>query len=240
MSDSERDSKVVKFFKSRKGRRPTDLTWEEKTFGEYLYPKDATKLQKFMDRETGTKGERRRKGMKKGFTHESAHNESKEWYTPQFIFDALGIEFDLDPCSPGKEIVPWIPARHHLTIEEDGLTAVWEGNVFMNPPYGTDTPKWFKKLAEHGNGIGLVFARTDTQWFQNFVPLADGICFIRGRVSFISAKYAGVYARGHIFVPRGGCGAASMLIAFGEQNNEALRKANLGLYLKIPKKSDIL
>jgi hypothetical protein len=25
---------------------------------------------------------------------------SDEWYSPSLIFDALGIEFDLDPCHP--------------------------------------------------------------------------------------------------------------------------------------------
>ena len=26
---------------------------------------------------------------------------SQEWYTPPYIFDALGCRFDLDPASPG-------------------------------------------------------------------------------------------------------------------------------------------
>jgi len=37
-----------------------------------------------------------------GFTHESARNESVDWYTPPELFDALGLTFDLDPCSPGS------------------------------------------------------------------------------------------------------------------------------------------
>lgn len=41
--------------------------------------------------------------QRKGFTHESAYNESKEWYTPPEIFNALGIKFDVDPASPGKK-----------------------------------------------------------------------------------------------------------------------------------------
>lgn len=170
--------------------------------------------------------------MKKGFTHESTYNESKEWYTPRPIFDALGMEFDLDPCSPGRDIVPWIPADKHLTIIENGLVASWTGNVFMNPPYGMDTPKWFKRLALHGFGIGLVFARTDTRWFHEFVPLADAICFIQGRVQFVKAAEAERYARGG-YDPKGGCGAASMLVAFGKKNAEALFGANLGLAVPI-------
>jgi hypothetical protein len=31
-----------------------------------------------------------------------------EWYTPPEFFNSMGVEFDLDPCSPGKQIVPGI------------------------------------------------------------------------------------------------------------------------------------
>jgi len=171
----------------------------------------------------------------KGFTHESTYNESKEWYTPKEIFTAMGLHFDLDPCSPGKNIVSWIPADIHYTIQNDGLTLPWIGNVFMNPPYGSDTPKWFKRLAEHGQGIGLVFARTDTKWFHTYAPMANAICFINGRVQFIpggkdknNTLFADSYTAG-IYQPKGGCGSASMLVAFGQKNVQTLLNSNLGL-----------
>lgn len=172
--------------------------------------------------------------MKKGFTHESTYNESKEWYTPRFIFDALDLEFDLDPCSPGAYIVPWIPAKRHLTYLDDGLNAHWEGRVFMNPPYGMDTPKWFQHLSMVGNGIGLVFARTDTRWFHEYAPKSDAICFIAGRIHFVPADKAKAYADGD-YQPKAGCGAASMLVAFGEDNARALFRSGLGLTLPISK-----
>jgi hypothetical protein len=181
---------------------------------------------------------------KKGFTHESTYNESKEWYTPRYIFDALGLEFDLDPCSPGRNIVPWIPARHHYTCLDNGLNAHWEGRIFMNPPYGMDTPKWFQHLAAVyqcgcGHGIALVFARTDTRWFHEFIPLADAICFVKGRIGFVPAKkdevdYPKLYAE-RKWEPKGGCGAASMLVAFGKDNAEALFRSGLGLALPVSK-----
>jgi len=168
----------------------------------------------------------------KGFTHESTYNESKEWYTPREIFQALNIDFDLDPCSPGQDIVRWIPAQIHYTIRDDGLTAKWFGNVFINPPYGMDTPKWMRRLSKHGNGIALVFARPDTRWFHDYVPLADAICFIKGRIGFVPAEKALFYADG-IWKPKGGCGAASMLVAFGQDNAESLFKSNLGFALSV-------
>ena len=180
--------------------------------------------------------------MAKGFTHESTHNESKEWYTPREIFKALAIDFDLDPCSPGQDIVRWIPAQIHYTIREDGLTSKWFGNVFMNPPYGSDTPHWMRRLSEHGNGIALVFARPDTRWFQKYAPLSDAICFISGRIAFVRSAtkekdYPAMYADG-IWKPKGGCGAASMLVAFGKENAEALFKSNLGLALPVGRNTE--
>ena len=180
--------------------------------------------------------------MAKGFTHESTYNESKEWYTPRPIFQKLGIDFDLDPCSPGQDIVRWIPAQIHYTIRDDGLTAKWFGNVFMNPPYGMDTPNWMRRLSKHGTGIALVFARPDTRWFHDYVPLADAVCFIKGRIAFVPAEtkekdYPGLYADGQ-WQPKGGCGAASMLVAYGEKNAEALLKSNLGLTLPVGRNTE--
>ncbi len=163
----------------------------------------------------------------KGFTHESTYNESKEWYTPRYIFEDIGIEFDMDVASPGKDIVPWIPAKKHLTIFEDGLSTDWTGQAFVNPPYGMDTPKWIRKLRLHGQGMALVFSRTDTTWFHDYVPLADAILFIKGRVQFIPAKAAEAYTK-ELYKPTSGCGAGSMLVAFGETCMRALIESELG------------
>lgn len=153
--------------------------------------------------------------MKTGFTHESTYNESKEWYTPKYIFDALGCRFSMDVCSPGADIVPWIPADTHLTVTDNGLSASWDGMVWMNPPYGTDTPRWVQRLCIHGNGIALVFARPDTRWFHAYCILAEGILFLKRRVQFIPAGQAVDYAAGTT-VRNSGSGAGSMLVAFGD------------------------
>lgn len=153
--------------------------------------------------------------MNSGFTHESTYNESKEWYTPPSLFRTLDFQFSMDVCSPGAEIVPWIPANEHLTIRENGLTAPWRGTVWMNPPYGTDTPKWMRKLARHNDGIALVFARTDTLWFHTYATTASTILFLRGRLRF--QKPDGTVG--------GTPGSGSMLIAFGTAASTVLYNA---------------
>lgn len=156
----------------------------------------------------------------KGFTHESTHNESKEWYTPPEVFEALGLTFNLDPCAPVGG-VPWIPVKHFLALPINGLKAPWFGKVWMNPPYGQDTPEWLQRFILHGNGIALVFARTDTEWFHHWALKADALLFTRGRIRFI--KPDGTRA--------GTPGAGSLFVACGAECVRALKNSKMGFYV---------
>ena len=117
-----------------------------------------------------------------------------EWLTPLELIAALG-EFDLDPCTP--EIMPWQTARFRYTRRNDGLSSPWFGRVFLNPPFGPYARKWLARLREHGNGIALVPARTETRmFFESVWGYADGVCFVRGRLKFHHPD--GVVATTHI------------------------------------------
>ena len=84
---------------------------------------------------------------------------SDEVYTPPALFEKLGITFDLDVCAPPGGL-PWIPAKHHYSITDDGLAQPWYGNVWMNPPYSS-SGVWIRKFIQHNNGIAIVpFARS--------------------------------------------------------------------------------
>jgi hypothetical protein len=153
-----------------------------------------------------------------GFTHESTKNETVEWYTPPSIFELLRFpEFDLDPCSPGINKC-WVPAKKCYTKQDDGLKQQWNGRVFLNPPYGKETPDWLEKLRKHGNGIALVFSRTDTEWFHMIAAKADAIAFLIGRVKFM--RYDGTVGK------QPGCG--SMLLAYGNECADILVNAGIG------------
>lgn len=65
-----------------------------------------------------------------------------EWYTPPYIIEALGNDFDLDPCAPKKD---WYTAKKCFTKEDDGLVQDWKGFVFLNPPYSQPELKLFVK-----------------------------------------------------------------------------------------------
>lgn len=96
-------------------------------------------------------------------TFERSANASDEWYTPREIIEALG-EFDLDPCAPIKPL--WHTAKIMYNKADDGLTKDWVGRVWLNPPYPRPLIEQFvKRLAEHGNGIALLFNRCDSKMF---------------------------------------------------------------------------
>jgi hypothetical protein len=142
---------------------------------------------------------------------------SCEWYTPPYIFEALGCRFDLDPASPGAEIVPWIPADRCYTREDDGLKQPWTGFCWLNPPYGRKILHlWVEKFVRHGNGIILVAERTSTRWWQALNRRADLVLCVNKKIPFIpgTGKKARAQALG------------SNLFAIGEQGVAALETAH--------------
>ncbi len=156
--------------------------------------------------------------------HQSAKMISDEWLTPPEIIKALG-EFDLDPCSPICR--PWDTAKNHYTILDNGLTKKWVGRVWMNPVYGRQCIKWLSKLADHGNGISIIFARTETEmFFKQVWDRADSIFFFQGRLHFhtVNGKRA-----------KSNAGGPSCLISYGEKNVQSISDSGLRgkhIYLK--------
>lgn len=144
---------------------------------------------------------------------------SVEWYTPPEIFEAIALTYDLDPCQPISGRLPWIPATNIYTPNEDGLRQRWSGRVWMNPPYGRRVGTWTDKLARHGCGIALVFARTDTPWCQRAMEAADAICFVAGRIRFIDQH--------HERSDR--TASPSLLLAYGDDCAHALADCGLGM-----------
>ena len=138
-----------------------------------------------------------------------------EWLTPPEIINSLG-EFDVDPCTPINR--PWDTALIHYNKNDDGFTKEWHGRVWCNPPYGRETFQWINKLAAHGNGMTLIFARTETIGFHSEVwNKAYAIFFFKGRLKFH-------YVDG----TQGQCAnAPSCLVAYGQNNVEAIKNANL-------------
>lgn len=153
--------------------------------------------------------------------HQSARMKNDEWLTPPEIMAKLG-KFDLDPCSPINR--PWPTAGQHFTVMDNGLQQPWNGRVWCNPPFGREAVKWLRRMADHGNGIALIPARTETAMFYETVwSAADAVLFIHGRPHFhyVDGSRAPFNS-----------GAPICLVAYGENNVEALEQSCLGATVK--------
>ena len=150
--------------------------------------------------------------------HQKTIGQNDEWLTPPKMLDALG-SFDLDPCSPINR--PWWTAKVCLTILDDGLKSDWQGRVWLNPPFNRyERPVWMRKMADHGNGIMMIPAATETKAFDDFVwKRADAVCFVKGRphFHFVDGKRASF-----------NCGTAIALVAYGSENTKILAASELG------------
>lgn len=156
--------------------------------------------------------------------HEPTIGASDEWFTPPFIFAALRLVFDLDPCSPGPG--HWVPARAIMTKADDGLALPWHGLVWMNPPYGKRHGQvpWIKKFLAHGNGVAMVRSYTSAGWFHDWAIRADTILFPRGKTKCVRPDGSSGSNPGHGIV----------LLGMGATANDALRLSGLGLFLPLP------
>lgn len=157
-------------------------------------------------------------------SHEKARG-SDDWFTPRYIFDAIGEEFDLDVASPPGD-PRYAPAKNWISPPRDGLSESWTGFVWMNPPFGHQEQKrrWLGRFFEHGHGIALVPDRTSAPWFQEYAPRADLICWLSPKVKFERPDGT-----------RGDSpGNGTALFAAGERAARALGRSGLG-FTTVPK-----
>ena len=157
--------------------------------------------------------------------HQSANSQTVEWLTPPYILEELG-PFDLDPCCP--ESRPWDTARTHYTQEDCGDLLPWFGRIWLNPPYGEEVWRWLELLANHRNGIALIFARTETEGFHRWVwRQADGLLFLKGRLTFYRPDGS---------LSSYNAGAPSVLVGYGSANIKRLKGSGLvGHYVELAK-----
>lgn len=142
---------------------------------------------------------------------DSAKAKSVVWLTPLSLINALG-EFDLDPCGHNGHKT----AKKIICPPDDGFEAEWSGRVWLNPPYGKEAERWVSKLAIHGNGIAILFARLEAKWLRQF--LGGGFFVLEKRVRFLTSS----------FDYKDNAGTGSILLPFGRKNIGAILSSDLG------------
>jgi hypothetical protein len=117
-----------------------------------------------------------------------------EWYTPEEYIQPFrdmvgGIDIDPASCEFANRQVK---AKRFYSIDEDGLTQQWKGNIWLNPPYGSGAVEPFidKVIQEMSAGrikhiAVLVNNATETKWFQRLLVNSQAVCFLASRIKFL-------------------------------------------------------
>lgn len=76
-------------------------------------------------------------------------SDGDERYTPEWIFEAMAVEFDIDLAAPTGG-VSYIPAQRYFTKEDDALEQDWSSlTAWCNPPFSV-AEAFARKWVEEG------------------------------------------------------------------------------------------
>ncbi len=114
-------------------------------------------------------------------------SKKQDWRTPPHVFRFFNekYQFQLDAAaSPSNAL-----CERFISPETDALSVPWSAQtVWLNPPYGRGVGRWVEKAyreAQAGRTVGvLIFARTDTRWWHDYVMKALVVYLVRGRLKF--------------------------------------------------------
>lgn len=151
-------------------------------------------------------------------TEEVELNVGDEWYTPKWIFDALGLEFDMDVCSPINTLHSTVPAKQRFNIKTNGLAQEWSGLVWCNPPYSDPEP-WAEKMIKHNNGIFLTSIPMNALWAAKVWSSCGGLRLFQ---SMVFVRPDGSEERPALWL---------QIAAFGDQATQALRDMKIPEHL---------
>ena len=154
---------------------------------------------------------------------EPSQGGSDDWFTPAYVFDALGTRFDLDVAHPPQKT--FVPCNAMITA--GALEKPWQGFIWMNPPFGARNAiePWLDRFFKHGNGIALTPDRTSAPWFR--------LAWRRAEIVLFTPKIRFIRPDGS---EGGSPSNGTALFGVGEKARTALMRAarkNLGI-LAIP------
>ncbi len=113
-----------------------------------------------------------------------------EYYTPIEIIEAARIVMgviDLDPASSAIANKR-VRATKYYTKEDDGLKQFWEGNIWLNHPFGRQLNQlWIGKLLDQypynaKQFINITFAATSEKWFKPLLKFPQ--CYLNPRTNY--------------------------------------------------------
>lgn len=123
--------------------------------------------------------------------HLHSINKNDEWGTNfddyAFAIHKTKINPVLDVCATEENAL----LDYFFTKKENGLAQEWDKDFWMNPPY-SEVTEWMRKAREQHlkhnvSCIILVYAKTDTKWWHEFVEGIAEVYFIKGRLKFVDS-----------------------------------------------------
>ena len=142
-------------------------------------------LQANVEEETYERYQRQREHNRRVLTS----SQSAEWYTPPEIVSAArevlgGIDLDPASCAVANATVQ---ATTFYTEEDDGLSRVWRGTVFLNPPFERASAFMAKLIDTYTCGdvpAAIVVLSANAVSNRWFTPPSDHRLAFLGRVGF--------------------------------------------------------
>ena len=127
------------------------------------------------------------------------------WETPPHIFkfgcELFNFHPEIDVCATAQD------KKCELFIGEDSLNKEWNRDFWINPPY-QNVKEWIRKayyshIKFNVSGLALLFAKTDTHAFHNFIFHKSEVHFLEGRIKFfkngIESKNPAPYPSAFVF-----------------------------------------
>ena len=116
-----------------------------------------------------------------------------EYYTPPKIIKKAKLtmgSIDLDPasCAVANKNVK---AKRYFTKTQDGLSKVWMGNIWLNPPFTYGVIDAFidkLQVKSYKQAVVITNNNTETKWGQKLLQLSNCVCFPKSRVKFWDKK----------------------------------------------------
>ena len=127
--------------------------------------------------------------MSKSQHHQTIVNVNNSWETPPHILEEAMKKYDIYPTLDVCATFENNKCNRYLDEELNAFNVQWDEDFFMNPPY-SEINKWMERaylqhVKHNVNALVLVFAKTSTKWWHQWVENKAEIHFQKGRIRFL-------------------------------------------------------
>jgi len=127
--------------------------------------------------------------MTKAQTHQTVVNVNDEWSTPPLILEKAMKKYNIYPTLDVCATPQNTKFKKYFTVQDNSLTKNWDEDFFMNPPYSEIESwmerAWLQHVKYNVNALILVFSKTSTKWWHDYVEDKSETHFQKGRIKFL-------------------------------------------------------